>query len=174
MPTIPPTQTPDLLQGINAFASHNWYAAAAILLMLAIQIVRTRELSLWTKTPSGWRWLWPTGLAMVTAFIHAFAVGEVLKQAGLDVLNSLWQIALPAMGGAAALKESPLPWDGGPGGAQKIAARAVGAAAEKAASMRPPPPASPDLHLHVANQDDRPTPVDPSTKPPPPSSPPAA
>lgn len=174
MPTIPPTPTADPVTLITSFASHQWYAVAAILLMLLIQIARVKEAALWTKTPSGWRWLWPTGLAMVTAFIHAFVLGEALKQAGLDVLNSLWQIALPAMGGAAALKESPLPWDGGPGGAPKIAARAIGAAAEKAASMRPSASAPPDLHLHVVNQDDRPTPVDPSTKPPPPSSPPAA
>jgi hypothetical protein len=172
MPTIPPTPSPDLIALIGDFASHNWYAVAAIVLMLLIQIARVKETALWTKTPSGWRWLWPVGLAMVTAFVHAFVIGEALKQAGLDVLNSLWQIALPAMGGAAALKESPLPWDGGPGGAPKLAARAIGAAAEKAASMRPPQAASPDLH--VVSQDDRPTPVDPSTKPPPPSSPPAA
>lgn len=168
MPTIPPVPAPDLLQGFNAFATHNWYAAAAIVLMLLVQIARTKELSLWTRTPSGWRWVWPVGLSMVTAFVHAFVVGEALKQAGIDVLNSLWQIALPAMGAAAALKESPLPWDGGAGGAKKLAARAAGAAAEKA-SLRP---AAPDLHL--VDADDRPTPVDPGVRPPPPSTPPAA
>ncbi len=151
MPTIPPLQNPDLALGVQAFASHNWYAVAAILLMLLIQFVRAKELPLWTRTPNGWRWLWPVGLAAVTAFVHAFAMGEALKQAGLDVLNSLWQIALPAMGGAAALKESPLPWDGGAGG--------------KSAKPAPlPPPLPPDLHLVppvIVEGDDRPTPVDP-------------
>ena len=170
MPTIPPSPSPDFIALAGDFASHNWYAAAAIVLMLLIQIARVKEAALWTKTPSGWRWLWPVGLSMVTAFVHAFVVGEALKQAGFDVLNSLWQIALPAMGGAAARKESPLPWDGGPGGAPKLAARAVGAAAEKA-SLRP---AAPDLHVVNSSADDRPTPVDPGTRPPPPSTPPAA
>jgi uncharacterized integral membrane protein len=168
MPTIPAAPSPDFIALAGDFATHNWYAVAAIVLMLLIQIARVKEAALWTKTPSGWRWLWPVGLSMVTAFVHAFVVGEALKQAGLDVLNSLWQIALPAMGGAAALKESPLPWDGGPGGAPKLAARKAGALAEKA-SLRP---GAPDLH--VVTQDDRPTPVDPGTRPPPPSTPPAA
>jgi hypothetical protein len=171
MPTIPPTPSPDVTALLADFASHNWYAVAAIALMFLIQIARVKEAALWTKTPSGWRWVWPVGLSMVTAFMHAFVVGEVLKQAGIDVLNSLWQIALPAMGGAAALKESPLPWDGGPGGAPKLAAHAVGVAAEKA-SLRP---AAPDLHLAPpTDQDDRPTPIDPSAKPSPPSTPSAA
>lgn len=168
LPTIPPMPAPDLLQGLNAFASHNWYAAAAIVLMLAIQIARSRELALWTKTPVGFRWAWPVGLAMVTAFVHAFVVGEALRQAGIDVLNSLWQIALPAMGGAAALKESPLPWDGGAGGALKYAS--FGAAAKTSSLSLPP-----DLHLVTpTDQDDRPTPVDPGVRPPPPSTPPEA
>lgn len=167
MPTIPPTPPPDLLGAINAFASHQWYAGAAIVLMLLIQIVRSRELALWTKTPNGFRWAWPVGLAMAAAFIHAFVVGEALRQAGIDVLNSLWQIALPAMGGAAALKESPIPWDGGAGGSMKYAARG------KAIRM---PSIPPDLHLvpSRSEEDDRLTPVDPGVRPPPPSTPPAA
>lgn len=166
LPPIAAVPSPDLAQGINAFVSHNWYAAAAIVLMLVIQIVRSREMALWTKTPVGFRWAWPVGLAMVTAFVHAFVVGEALKQAGVDVLNSLWQIALPAMGGAAALKESPLPWDGGAGGAMKYAS--FGAAVTQ-------PSYPPDLHLVTPeNEDDRPTPIDPGVRPPPPSTPPDA
>lgn len=163
MPTIPPTPSPDVLQAISDFASHQWYAGAAIILMLLIQIVRTRELTLWTKTPNGWRWLWPVGLAMAAAFIHAYVIGEALRQAGIDVLNSLWQIALPAMGGAAALKESPLPWDGAAGGVKPVA------------TLAKPAPASipPDLHLVPGPNEDRPTPVDPGVRPPP-STPPAA
>lgn len=164
-PAIPPVPSADILQGINAFLSHQWYAGAAILLMLVIQIIRTREMALWTRTPVGFRWAWPVGLAMAAAFVHAFVVGEALKQAGLDVLNSLWQIALPAMGGAAALKESPLPWDGGAGGSVKYATR--GAAIKM-------PSIPPDLHLVPSADGDRPTPVDPGARPPPPSTPPAA
>lgn len=163
LPPIAAVPSPDLAQGINAFASHNWYAAAAIVLMLVIQIVRSREMALWTKTPDGFRWAWPVGLAMVTAFVHAFVVGEALRQAGVDVLNSLWQIALPAMGGAAALKESPLPWDGGAGGGGPVVP------AKPAMPSVPP-----DLHLVPSDQDDRPTPVDPGVRPPPPSTPPDA
>jgi hypothetical protein len=146
---------PNITQVITAFMAHNWYAIAAFTLMVGVQIVRKNNLKIWLMVPSGYRFLWPAVAAMTAAFIHAFAAGEALKQALLDSLNAIWQIAIPAMGGAAALKESPLPWDGGAGGIPKSSG-AVPAATS---------PAS----------DDRPTPVDHPHSPPselPPSDPP--
>lgn len=141
----------------TAFTGNNWYAVAALLLMLAIQISKKYEAKLWTLFPVGWRFLVPVLGAMGAAFTHGFLLHESWQQAGLDSLNAIWQIAIPAMGGAAALKESHVPWDGGAGGAPKP---------DPVASPASPP----DLHL-VAD-DDRPTPVDPplapATPPPPP------
>lgn len=143
MPTIPDIQPPSFVEIFSAFTSRNWYALAAIALMLLIQYAKANESSLWTKTPIGVRFVWPIGLGAAVAFVHAFLLKEPLAQAGIDVLNSLWQIALPAMGFSAALRESPLPWSGGAGGVKPILKR--GAAPR----------------LVPVSEDDRPTPVDP-------------
>lgn len=166
LPTIPDVPAPPPTDAINAFMTHNWYAFAAIILMLFIQVLRKQEAAWWQKTPNGLRFLWPLGLAAVASFVHAFIAGEVFHQALMDALNSVWQIALPAMGGAALLKESPLPWDGGSGGIPK-----------------PLPPIAPVISISKSTlapandltpEDDRVTPVDPAVRPPPPSSPPPA
>lgn len=102
---------------LNALLTKNWYALAAVTLMILIQIARKNELKFWGWIPSGFRFLWPVIGAAGAAFVHGFLTKEPLHQALLDTLNSVWQIAIPAMGGAAALKESPIPWDGGKGGA---------------------------------------------------------
>lgn len=126
----------------------NWFAVAAVAIMIVVQLGKTFPAlgqALWVKLPTGYRFLVPIGLSMLTAFAHGFQARETFWA-------SLWdacRIALGAMGGAAALKESPLPWDGGKGG-------------EPRASLTAP---------HLA-QDDRPTPID--LRPLPPSEPPQA
>lgn len=153
-PTIPDMPIPtDPAELIGYLASHNWYAIAAVILMVALQLVKKHEADWWNKTAVGYRFLWPVVIAAVAGFVHGFALGETVNHALLDALNALWQIALPAMGAAAALKESPLPWSGGAGGAKPLPA--------------PSPPLS-------TEHDDRPTPIDLSvvpnrpTEPPPP------
>lgn len=150
-PTIPDMPIPtDPAELIGYLANHNWYAIAAIVLMIGLQIVRKHAADWWQKTAVGYRFLWPVGISAVVGFIHGFVTGKPINGALLDALNALWQIALPAMGAAAALKESPIPWDGGKGG-----------------SLPPPAPAPADLA-----EDDRLTPVDPGAAPRPPSEPP--
>lgn len=159
--TIPDAASPFDLNLFTQVLQHNWYAVAVLVVMLATQYVKVHRSEVWAKFPVGWRFGFPALAAMAAAFVHAFAAGEPWKQAGLDVLNSLWQIALPAMGGAAALKESPLPWSGGSGGAPKLAP----------ADPAPAPPPSNVVQLPLAAEDDRLTPVDGSL---PPSDPPPA
>lgn len=162
VPQIPPTVT----DGVGALFAHNWYAGAAIGLMFFIQAVKKYELVWWTKTPVGWRFLWPIALAMIAAFVHGYFSGETLHASLMDTLNAIWQIAFPAMGGAAALKESLFPWSGGAGGVKPVPP-------EDPITIPAPPPTSPaDLRLvpstpPSAPEDDRVTPVDPPPDPPP-------
>lgn len=165
LPVIPTPQIPPTLtDGVGALLTHNWYAGAAIGLMIFIQVVKKYELLWWNKTPVGWKFVWPIGLAMIAAFIHGYAAGETLHASLMDTLNAIWQIAFPAMGGAAALKESPLPWSGGAAGAPPPV---IAATTESDAITIPSPaPSSPaDLHVVPTPEDDRETPVDPGPPP---------
>ncbi len=158
-PTIPDMPLPqDPTELIGYVATHNWYAIAAVVLMVGLQLVRKHAPEWWQKTGVGYRFLWPVVIAAVTGFVHGFIVGKPVNGALIEALNALWQIALPAMGGAAALKESPIPWDGGAGGVPK-----------------PKKPKASDLDSDQGDldEDDRPTPIDPlpagqrPTEPPP-------
>lgn len=149
---------------ITSLIDHNWYAVSVASVMIITQLARKYASDLWQKIPNGLRFLPPVLSAAALAFVHGFAKNEVWTQAGIDALNSIWQIAIPAMGGAAALKESPLPWDGGSGGVKALPV-----------AVAPPEPS-----IAPIGQDDRPTPVDghgpvlPPSDPPPPPEPPQA
>ena len=99
----------------NSITTHNWFAVAAIALMVAIQVLKTQPWlaqKIWVKLPTGYRFLVPILGAMATAFVHGFMAKETLGASVWDALK----IAFVAMGGNAALTESPLPWSGGAGG----------------------------------------------------------
>lgn len=161
VPQIPATLT----DGVQALLTHNWYAGAAIGLMIFIQVVKKYELLWWSKTPLGFKFVWPIALAMLAAFVHGYAAGETLHASLMDTLNAIWQIAFPAMGGAAALKNSPLPWSGGAGGIPKPPPPPD---LDAITIPSPPPPLPADLHLVPPleaapehDEDDRKTPLDP-------------
>lgn len=101
----------DLYQSLT---THNWFATAALTIMLGIQIGKSTTLGakLYAYVPDGYRFLVPTVLASLTAFVHGFQAHETFQASIWDAIK----IAFTAMGGAAALKESPLPWGGGAGG----------------------------------------------------------
>ncbi len=92
----------------------NWFATAALTIMLGIQIGKSTPIGgkIYAYVPNGYRFLVPMVLASLTAFVHGFQAHETLQASIWDAIK----IALSAMGGAAALKESPLPWGGGAGG----------------------------------------------------------
>ena len=109
-------------QLVGALQLHNWYAVAALLLMLLVQFARKAPVvSTWyAKIPNGWRWLPPIVGGAAAAFTAAFQAGAPLKMALLQALGGALGIGLPSMGGAALLKESHVPWDGGAGGVQPL------------------------------------------------------
>lgn len=106
---------------IEAARLHNWYAFAALLLTLVIQIVRKAPAlrNAWNKIPEGYRFLVPLLSGAAIGFTQSFAAGEGLADAMFASVGGALGIGLTSMGAAAALKESPLPWDGGAGGKPK-------------------------------------------------------
>lgn len=149
---------PDVLQQFySSITTKNWFASAALAILIAMQLLKNLPLlrtKIWVKIPVGYRFLLPIVGAMATAFVHGYLVHETLGADLWDVVK----IAFTSMGAAAALKESPLPWDGGKGGAPLAPAPTPGPVVALA-------PAIPDL------EDDDKTPVD-GSKVPPPSEPP--
>lgn len=105
---------------VEALHLHNWYALAALLLTLAVQLFRKAPKSseLWAKIPDGWRWLLPVVSGAVTGFTQAFAAGLPFPSAALAAFGGAIGISIPAMGINSLLTEAPLRWNGGAGGAQ--------------------------------------------------------
>lgn len=156
-----------LLDFYNSITTHNWFAVAALAIMIGTQLLNSLPLlraKIWNKIPLGYRWLVPVLAASLTAFVHGFQAHEALGASVWDAVK----IALSAMGGAAALKESPLPWGNtGPGGVPLPAASPGLPTSRLPVVSRLPVMIPP---LHDALEDDDKTPVD--GKPFPPSEPP--
>lgn len=152
-----------LIDFYSSVTTHNWFAVGAIVLMVAIQVLKTQPWlaqKIWAKIPTGFRFLVPIAGAMAAAFVHGFLAKETFGASVWDALK----IAFVAMGGNAALTESPLPWSGGAGGAPAPDPALNAFHPSSPLPMIPP--------LADALGDDDKTPVDGKTLPP--SDPPAA
>lgn len=107
-------------QILHSFQVHDWYAAAALILMLVLQCVRQGNIplltKLWNKIPDGWRWLPAFLSGAATGFTTAFANGQPLGVALVASVGGVFGISFPAMGIHAVAKESPIRIDGGAGG----------------------------------------------------------
>lgn len=106
---------------LTALQLHQWYALAALILTGTLQVFRKVPLTsgVWKKIPDGYRFLVPLFLGFATAFVGAWQEGQVWQSALLSALGGAIAIGFPSMGVAAALAESPIPWDGGAGGKPK-------------------------------------------------------
>lgn len=167
-----------LIEFYTSVMTKNWFATAALAIMIGTQLLNSLpwlRAKIWVKIPTGYRWGVPVLAASLTAFVHGFTAHETLTASIWDTLK----IALSAMGGAAALKESPLPWGGGAGGVAVTPAPVPSPAAPLpspltptiAPSLTPPLPFIPPLA--DATDDDK-TPVDGQKLPPPSDPPPTA
>ncbi len=107
----------------------DWYAVAGLLLAIAIQLHRRYPwlgAKLWARIPDGARFLVPLFWGAVVAFVTAFDEGKTLVEALKAGVGGALTIGVGAMGVAAGLKESPLPWSGGAGGKPKASAKPMG------------------------------------------------
>ncbi len=104
----------------SALQMHNWYAAAALILMILLQAIRQGNIpvltKLWYSVPNGWRWIGPVFVGAATGFTTAFAAGASLSAALVAAIGGAIGIGTVAMGLHAGAKESPLHVDGGAGG----------------------------------------------------------
>jgi len=98
------------------------YPLVATVLALLIQAIRKspRTATWWQRVPTGWRWLVPVGMGALVGFVRGYQAelplsGALISGAG-EALAGVFGVSLTSMGLAAALRESPLPWDGGAGG----------------------------------------------------------
>jgi len=100
------------------------YPLIATLLTFAIQIGKVSPYTkvLYAKIPVGFLWLPPVVAGAAAGFVHGYQTGHTLAGALIEMVFGIFGVSLTAMGLHAGLKESPLPWSGGAGGAPKPAA----------------------------------------------------
>lgn len=114
---------PEIIQqALEALKLQNYYAAVALLLTLAVQVLRKAPVlsdRIWSRIPDGLRWAVPIGAGAVIGFTDAFAKGLGLGDALMAALGGAVAIGFGSMGFAATLRESPIPWDGASGGRPK-------------------------------------------------------
>jgi hypothetical protein len=119
----------DLNSLAGALRMKNWYAVAAIVLMVIVQVVRKHPITspYWQKIPNGLRFL-PAMLASFgVGFVSGFQAHLPLADALLQGVGAIAGISIPAMGLAATIKESPIPWDGKAGGIAALCLFLIGA-----------------------------------------------
>jgi hypothetical protein len=99
------------------------YPLVATLLTFALQLAKVSPYTkiLYEKTPNGWRWLTPVLSGAALGFVHGYQTGHTLVGALTEMFFGICGVSLTSMGLAAGLKESVLPWGGGPGGAKPSA-----------------------------------------------------
>jgi hypothetical protein len=97
------------------------YPIVATLLTFALQIGKLSPYTrvLYAKIPTGWRWVTPVIAGAVMGFVHGYQAGLTLVGSLTEMVFGIFGVSLTAMGLAAGLRESPLPWSGGAGGETK-------------------------------------------------------
>lgn len=94
------------------------YPLVGTLLTFAIQIGKKSPYTgqWYAKIPDGWRWLVPVLSGAAMGFVHGYQAGYGVVGALVETAFGAMGVGATAMGVAAGLKESKLPWDGGAGG----------------------------------------------------------
>lgn len=112
-----------------AFLAHfsAWYPVIAVALMACVQVLKMPKLRdyLWSHIPDGAKMLVPILGPVVYAIIQCYQSGADATTAFGVLMAALFGMSFPAMGIHAALRESPLPFDGGAGGKPKPEATVI-------------------------------------------------
>lgn len=95
-----------------------YYAIAAVVLWAAIFALKSVPLTakLWAWVPDGKRFLVPLVLGAASSIVPIIYRGGSLKEIATAFLAGMGIVGPLAMGIHGGLKESPLPYGGGPGG----------------------------------------------------------
>lgn len=94
------------------------YAGLAASQVAITQLVRKWPLTapIWKSIPDGYRWI-PGVVFGFTAGVAEAAMRSTSNAEAIGYgIKGILAVSFPAMGLAAVLRESPLPWDGGAGG----------------------------------------------------------
>lgn len=106
-----------MLDIIEHAQMQDWYAATALGIMLLLQLSKRKPaLNLLAKVPKGWRWIVPLVMGCASVFVGSFVEGLALAEALRATLVHGLGVGFVAMGGDAAMAESPMPWSGGKAG----------------------------------------------------------
>lgn len=107
---------PELASLVTALHMRDWYAVAALALLVVTQLARKFAPDAWAKIPEGWRGYLVLLAGAVTAFVAAFQAGKPFADALTAAIGGAIAIGMGAMGANAALTDSHLPWNGRAGG----------------------------------------------------------
>lgn len=102
------------------------YPLIAIILTLAIALAKKSPYTSagYKKIPEGWRWLVPVIAGAAMGFVKAYEAGYTWVGALMETGAGIFGVSFISMGINAGLKDSPLPWGGGPGGKPKVDTKA--------------------------------------------------
>jgi len=103
------------------FGTRAAYPIIAALVTFALQIAKVSPYTkvLYAKVPAGWRWLTPVIAGGAMGFSHGYQQHYTVIGSLLEMVMGMFGVGATAMGIAAGLKESPIPWDGGKAGIPK-------------------------------------------------------
>jgi len=106
----------DYTDVIQAVEGRNWYALATFAVLALIMGWKKFSPSLYYKIPDGYRWIPPLALAALMGFVDGYYAQLPWKQALIRAGYAILAAGFGAAGAHGILKESPLPYGGGPGG----------------------------------------------------------
>lgn len=101
---------------IRAVEGRNWYALAVFAVFALVLLSKKLAPTYYNKIPDGYRWITPLALAAATGFIDSYYAQLPWKQALIRAGYAVLTMGFGAAGAHGLLKESPLPYGGGPGG----------------------------------------------------------
>ena len=101
---------------IRAVEGRNWYSLATFAVLALIIGWKKLAPSLYYKIPDGYRWIPPLALAALMGFVDGYYAQLPWKQSLIRAGYAILAAGFGAAGAHGILKESPLPYGGGPGG----------------------------------------------------------
>lgn len=101
---------------IKAVEGRNWYSLAALAVLALVAGWKKFSPGLYYKIPDGYRWIPPLALAALMGFVDGYYAQLPWKQALIRAGYAVLAAGFGAAGAHGILKESPLPYGGGPGG----------------------------------------------------------